>query len=586
MTTLFESSTGKRNDNKYAICVTSKKSPPSGGATNATDAAQIFCPYTGKSLGAIKVGTCVGIQSISHLSLSDSNNAAFLAYVGKNQEDMNAALCTLQSSNSPKWKCRVPEYMDGGLKVSPCGRFVIGAGRSGHCYCWSTLNNGDLLRIWSAHYRSVHTVIFSDCGFYVITGGADGVVNAWSLLDLASQEEHGHLHQQNTSNISPIRTWSDHQLSVSCLHAMPSGRIISSSIDRQVVIMELFSGRTLARIMLPSAIETITSDKAGHRLYAGGTDGTIYCIDVDSYAIANTAESATIVSSNELSSFSAAPRGGSLQTDTILGVGSSGMKSKQNSNHAHKNPYVSELKGHEKAVSSLVLLEHDNHDDLLVSASQDGTVRIWDIRARCSTRVIRPWSTTATTPLSSTNQSNAKPVCPCSCVLLISREALEKSNAIASSSNDMFAGLNKQHGDNNNYDNNLSFIKPLQRFLKHKPQDQHNYFSTQEGTDIGNVVSLIKPLQDESNLDMWEFTSSLDRFKSKPSTVSPEPRIKKQKVSKTNEDAISNSGETESPNYNEQEELIDLKKELEDAKKTIERWKDVNNKLVQKLKDS
>ena len=571
------SSTTKKNDHPFAICVTAKKSPSINNSASSSDAAQFFCPYTGKSLGSIKVGTGVGVHSISHLYLR-GDEGCFLMYAGKSRDDMNACLCSLQCGNVPKWKSRVPEYMEGGLKFSPCGQFIFGAGSSGHCYVWSTFNEGSLLRAWSAHYRAVQTITFSDCGSYVLTGGADGVVNAWSLLDIVSQDEDHHIQQK--SNIIPIRTWSTHHLSVSCLHAIPSGRIISSSPDRQLAIMEIFSGRTLARIMLPSAIETITTDATAHRLYAGGSDGTIYCIDLDLYEVANTAESATTIFLREKSSSGATSNNGTSHiSQSVLGIGKENLDTSEKNDSSPRNSHISEFKGHQRKIISLVLLEHENNDDdLLISSSEDGTVRVWDVRSRCSARVLVPWPANGSLNQSSKLQSNPKSMgSSCPVILAISREYIENLQSSAASK-EMLSGVSRNEREHK-YSN---LIKPLQRFVKN---NREQFSSGDDKTGFRNLISMIQSTQQKHSLDMW---ITISKRSKDLSVQSVQPMTKKQKIS--SEDAESNKFTNLSERDNietEQKEKIDkLTKELEDAKTTIERWQAVNNKLVQKLNKS
>ena len=506
------------------------------------------------------------------------DEASFLIYAGKSRDDMNASLCSLQCSNVPKWKSRVPEYMEGGLKISPCGQFIFGAGSSGHCYVWSTFNEGALLRAWSAHYRAVQIITFSDCGSYVLTGGADGVVNAWSLLDIVSQDDDQHM--QHKSTIVPIRTWSAHHLSVSCLHAIPSGRIISSSPDRQLVIMEIFSGRILARIMLPSGIEIITTDATAHRLYAGGSDGTIYCIDLDLYAIANTAESATTIFLKEKSSSGMTSNNGASHiSQTILGIGKENLDASEKNDSSPRNPYISEFRSHQRKITSLVLLEHGNNDDdLLISSSEDGTVRVWNIRSRCSARVLVPWPTNGSFTQSSKLQTNSKSMASsCPTVIAICREYIENTQS-NTASKEMLSGVNRNERDNRC----SNLIKPLQRFVKNRREELS---SGDDRTGFRNMISMIQPTQKEHSLDAWLTLSNRSKDLSLSSV---QPMSKKQKISTENAESNEFSNSNDCDNIeNEQKAKIDqLMKELEDAKETIERWQAVNNKLVQKLNKS
>ena len=166
------------------------------------------------------------------------------------------------------------------------------------------------------------------------------------------------------------------------------------------------TGRTLARMCLPAGIRTVISDATGGRLYCGGADGTVYVVDLCEFAVRESSASGD--GGGGCGSFAYAndggggggcgggTRAGDVGGDAALGDSPS---------------YVSELRGHAKAVTCLALLDPSDlaarsscgggGDDvggggtsstLLASGSEDGTIRVWDLRARSCVRVLRPWS--------------------------------------------------------------------------------------------------------------------------------------------------------------------------------------------------
>ena len=486
---------------QFVLCVTTNKCPAIG------DAAQIICPYTGTTLSAtgggagscsLKTGTSCGVYSINRFpytffrTCSETNkHNAYIAYCGKNRDDMYAILLS-QGSSSPKWKCRLPEFMTGGLHISPCGGYIIGAGKSGNCYCWSVLagEGGELSRIWKAHYRSVTCVEFSDLGDFVVTGGNDGVVNVWSLMDIISEGDTllGDV-RKNSTSLDPFKTWSEHQLGITSLYSMQSSRIISTSSDRQIVIMEVFSGKTLGRILMPSSILSLTADSVCHRLFAGGHDGTIYCVDLDAYAIATTAEFAkTIDSSNDrrkkartdiMPSLS-----GSKLEETILG--------KDKAQHLDTNSYISELHGHDRAVSCLNILESgEGLNDILVSGSNDGSVRIWDLNARCCMRILNPWSITS--PSISENKPSQNACSPCSSIIALTRDSVE--GCVTRKADTLFSISSSSRAKKD--DPSMNLIKPLQRFVKSQKEK-----NTMNHTNA--VVPAIESVRHISSVKGWE----------------------------------------------------------------------------------
>ena len=405
------------------VCIiTTNKSPSILQSASSNSSIQILDPQTGSILSThnnssnqsdtagggggsssgsecIKISSGVGVNSIHPIifnhSYTNYREHVYIAYgnqykqnrittnnVKDDDDDMYAYLLvqggsagrgnnytsSSTSSSSPKWKCKLPEYMTSNLITSPCGYYIIGGGKSGTCYCWSTLSSStmnydnyhnddgnsnnnaaisgegsELVSKWVAHYRSIKSIIFSDCGSYIITGGDDGIVNVWNLMDVVSSSlssssyssSYSKTSKKNNNSIDPIQTWSEHHLPITSMCALPSSRIVSTSLDKQVVIMELFNGKTIAKINMSSAtavsasaasITTITADKMGQRLYLGSMDGVIYCIDLNTFAVANTAESATVISNTKKNGIGIRNRNitaslsGSLMEETVFGM--------------------------------------------------------------------------------------------------------------------------------------------------------------------------------------------------------------------------------------------------------------------------
>jgi WD40 repeat protein len=560
----------------HVCVVTARVSPPVIGSSQTTDTVQILDPQTGAVLSAnggaatLKVGSGVGVHSFSPVPLDklcisySTHDMLYIAYGGKHKDDMHAHLVVQGSTSSPKWRCRVPEYMEGGIIVSRCGNYAIGAGRSGQCYCWSLLQDGELLRIWSAHYRAVQSVIFSDCGSYLITGGADGIVNMWSLMDIVSEEEdYSVSYKDGNASLKPVRTWSEHQLPISALHALPSSRIVSTSQDRHVIIMELFSGITLAKIQMPSAITAVTSDSSGHRLYLGSNDGTIFCVDMDSYAIATTAESATAISNSKSNMDLRGPSlSGTLLEETMLGA----VK-----NNSGSSSFICELRNHESTVTSLALVEDHGSSTMLISGDENGAICMWDLRFRICIRTLHPWTTSGML-----GTENTQKKCPCSNILIVPRETIESKE----SSGIFITHSTKSVKQNSNSLVNL--IRPFQRFPKSQMLDN------EKNDTVGYLTKIIT---NQSHITFDTESSAIYSSKRSMSCIPSNSELNThdtRKKSKVNDDEVErdnthhdNSGETQLL----ENEIERLNSELRKANNTIERWQKVNTKLALKLKN-
>jgi len=118
------------------------------------------------------------------------------------------------------------------------------------------------------------------------------------------------------------------------------GRIFSSSLDRTVRIFEIFSKRLLYSVVCSSFVTCVVSNPEETWLFAGTGDGAIIAVDLRE-AARNTSSDNSILIESDKSQI--------------------------------------RMEGHSQPVTALLSL---NQGTLLVSASEDGTVRAWDSRSR------------------------------------------------------------------------------------------------------------------------------------------------------------------------------------------------------------
>ncbi len=562
-----------------------------------------------------------------HLSDESSDMYAYLLVQGGGGSN--------SSSSSPKWKCKLPEYMTGKLIASPCGNFIVGGGKSGTCYCWSTMsatststttttNNGEsddddngseLISKWIAHYRSIQSIIFSDCGSFIITGGDDGIANVWNLMDVVSSSSSS---SSLSKSIHPIQTWSEHHLPITSMHALPSSRVVSTSKDKQVIIMEIFNGRTIAKIQMNSSITNVIADEMGFRLYLGSIDGTIYCIDLNAFAIATSAESASVVnnyiSSNNTNDLNVGgvktSLSGSLLEETVLGnhSGTDDLVTEGTS-----SPHISELRGHSSQISCLALFEeHDTiNTTLLVSGSVDGSIRIWDIRSRCCIHTLYPWSTNSGIlgHEPKYGKISATSVFPCSSITVIPREWIESSNdgndssIFSSHSNSSGNRRSSRKRKSNSNDSLANLIKPLQRFTN-KELHMDNCSSNKGNGNSGFVTAFTSPIK-EDKLEVLEDVGCYEDLEFRMFSMAQGPSnsnkririvIENKSTNKKNEskedgkivsldtkDTKGVHSTTGNDNTKDAEQKEEMMKEIAQLREEVTRWQRVNNKLLLKL---
>ena len=664
------------------VCIiTTNKSPSILQSASSNSSIQILDPQTGSILSThnsssnqsdtagggggsssgsecIKISSGVGVNSIHPIifnhSYTNYSEHVYIAYgnqykqnrittnnVKDDDDDMYAYLLvqggsagrgnnytsSSTSSSSPKWKCKLPEYMTSNLITSPCGYYIIGGGKSGTCYCWSTLSSStmnydnyrnddgssnnnaaisgegsELVSKWVAHYRSIKSIIFSDCGSYIITGGDDGIVNVWNLMDVVSSSlsssSYSKTSKKNNNSIDPIQTWSEHHLPITSMYALPSSRIVSTSLDKQVVIMELFNGKTIAKINMSSAtavsasaasITTITADKMGQRLYLGSMDGVIYSIDLNTFAVANTAESATVISNTKKNGIGIRNRNliaslsGSLMEETVLGMtNESSNNAISSSTSSSLASHVTEFRGHNRQISALALVQQSKNDSgfgLLVSGSVDGSIRVWDIRSRCCIHTIFPWSSANGSHILGQEKKDDKKkggsefVFPCSSITVIPRQWIENSDEDEiGGEGGIFTSLSGNSGrrrkrKSNNIESLADLIKPLQRFTR-KEQQMDDGNNTLEYF----LPTFIRPMKGSQG-DVIEESKVYDFNNALPST-----NIKRAKVKATIDETKSKT------EIADDESSLSMKKEIEILREEVTRWQKVNNKLMMKLK--
>nr|CAD1840178.1 unnamed protein product [Ananas comosus var. bracteatus] len=198
--------------------------------------------------------------------------------------------------------------------------------------------SGKLLNKWNAHLRAVTCLTLSDDESLLISGSEDGSIRVWSLMkmfDSMAAAESGRLY---------IYSFSEHIFPVTDIvsgHGLCNSIVVSSSMDKTCKIWSLSEGRILRSISFPAIIDAIVIDSAERTFYAGGRDSKIYIAALN-------------VESNPHSSYG----------EYIIGT----------------------INTDSKGITSMALSVDGT---TLVFGSNDGTVRVWDIRRKEATRVLK-----------------------------------------------------------------------------------------------------------------------------------------------------------------------------------------------------
>jgi len=236
--------------------------------------------------------------------------------------------------NAPQLNSRVPEKLSS-IAVTPDGLWLIGGGAaSGRLYLWE-LWSGRLARRWEGHFRGVTALAVDERGEHVISGGGDGLVRPWCLAIACDSERC----RGPRDAFAPLYDdWSDHTLPVVGI-VLQGGRCWSVSSDRTLCGRELHGGRKVFQTKLSGSPSCLALDALDSFALVGTNEGPILRVDLDAWAHALT--------KREEPSLTIATYDG--HTQKVVGVVASS-------------------------------------ETQFVSASADGTLRVWDVAARREVR--------------------------------------------------------------------------------------------------------------------------------------------------------------------------------------------------------
>ncbi|KAF4675038.1 hypothetical protein FOL47_008349 [Perkinsus chesapeaki] len=228
-------------------------------------------------------------------------------------------------SSNPCYKCSTPEKLSSILFTPGPAQLLIGGGVSGTIYVWQ-VSTGRLLRTWKAHYSSVTQMRLTADSTYLVTASQDTTIKVFTLSSLLTSGS-----GSGGGAPSPARVFRGHTLPVYALEILQeaTGRnsytepakilIASGSADGNVKVWEFTpggSGRQVATFNLPTLIKHIAVSPRGP-LYAGGDDGRVHVIDVQ------TREIHVLTGSHESSILGL---GCSIDGSRVVSVGADGVR--------------------------------------------------------------------------------------------------------------------------------------------------------------------------------------------------------------------------------------------------------------------
>ncbi len=205
------------------------------------------------------------------------------------------------------------------------------------------------------------------------------MIHAWdvaALVDVIAQSDH-------SSPPQPYVTWTEHSLTVACLRFGGgiglAARLMSCSADRTLRIWSLPARRCLLTVTLPAPANVVVADAFDHRVYVGCQDGSVHAITAHAAALMQ-AGRASISGGSHANSLPPAPSLLSGYSDAALpAAGASALASGSSLAGAASAQLSDQFLGHTAAVNDLAL---SDDGQTLVTASDDATVRVWDVTSR------------------------------------------------------------------------------------------------------------------------------------------------------------------------------------------------------------
>ncbi|KAL9673157.1 hypothetical protein QQ045_029410 [Rhodiola kirilowii] len=294
------------------------------------------------------------------------------------------------------------------------GTYIIGGGSLGNMYIWEVAT-GKLLRKWHAHYRAVTSLVMLEGQSLLVSGSEDGNVRVWSLFLIFDD------HRREEAERLYEHSFSEHSLPVTdivCSVAGHNAIIVSASEDCTCKVWNI-SGKLLRSILFPTIINAIGLPPGEEVFYAGGRDGKIYIA-------ALTAENSSS-GSYGMHIIGSLPDHGITCSFPLKRKKCSALKTKL---HGNANPkdcdtLIMDLAGLlcvHIFLKAVCCLAFDSKGVLLISGSEDGIIRVWDIRTSNIVRILKH-SKGPVNNISVVRQFGSNPI------PLLNRQASSRKNA-------------------------------------------------------------------------------------------------------------------------------------------------------------
>lgn len=299
----------------------------------------------------------------------------------------------------PIMQCHVQEVMSC-LESDRYGAYIIGGSKKGMIYIWEVAT-GALLTSWQAHFKEVTRVRCSPNSDFFGSASTDGMARVWSLSAIIDTAALNQFRQSHT----PYKSWSPHTLAVKdmCFSGGYSTmRVFTCSLDRSLVLYDVHRGVQVMRIGLSQGLECLICNPTEDFCFVGSSSGHIFAVDL-SIAASNVCQvrmhqnqtertrntkTGIVATMNEKPGSTAASATDTSNNKLLATATSTTNPSTSTSTSSTTNTAVAmTLEGHTRTVTALCV-SADNCT--LVSVSEDGSLRLWDIWTGQCLKEVKP----------------------------------------------------------------------------------------------------------------------------------------------------------------------------------------------------
>ncbi|KAL5977585.1 hypothetical protein ACLOJK_041483 [Asimina triloba] len=249
-------------------------------------------------------------------------------------------------SSAPFRHLPIPEPI-APLTATIDGSYLFCGGLSGQIHVLS-LPSGNVFRSFPIHSRPISclTINVEGDGSLLISGGDDGVIAILPIIKLL--DVNARLEDNSSDSQLTLHKFVAHPLSITAIAVSPCScisTIVSCSLDCTCKFWSLASGTHLRTVRFPCVIWCVAMDPTMWEFYAGGSDGKVYVGELK------------VVSRRKWFS---------RMRDEETGV-------------------VAWAEEHNGAITALALVDYGR---CLVSASEDGSMKMWDVECGRVIRVV------------------------------------------------------------------------------------------------------------------------------------------------------------------------------------------------------